>query len=608
MELLQNVIPPSSTTKPYGGNVKKRVYSHVVFNVDEWVPEDLNDAKHIKDGVPTDYSNGVFIDFHLENTRSQYNDAYFETITLDIDDNDGETITGGKFRTGTGISLEDGTKFTDDYGNEFTVTLYEDLLTIKIDSSSSTWKPVDLSSIGNIYYIPDNPFSDADFNINYDIHVENEVEGKGDFSSSIPVVVDAVADLPEYVDGADLNVNIGPAEGGELTPSDTEYLNGIASQTISGGMDESGASTAANLGNFQFNDYDGSEEHFVLIRCDESAPVQVDFGALGTPEYQAFTASTSTIWLDGDNKPVDAGTEGATAYYKILINETLLAENKGNINLNLPILVTGGTTNGDYELDFRVGAAETVTEEDFWENDELDFDNNFAVTDVQAVQVKVQSIESKVTISTGWAYESGAEAGNAGENQNANPGVTDGQQSFLSLGSAAFIDLKLELGPNEELGQYITLAFAPNIRGTIYLEDGTPRSSGMGGGDKAFATILRDDFTGDHLRLYFVPESDNDDVSDVSISYTRTPYASIFCFINRSDIANTSSLLATFSFSALLKSITKYLGTLFFRITAVPCSSTTLISVPSTLSFPIESSFHLIITFHFIFYHLKKWQ
>ena len=45
VELLQNVIPPSSTTKPYGGNVKKRVYSHVVFNVDEWVPEDLNDAR-----------------------------------------------------------------------------------------------------------------------------------------------------------------------------------------------------------------------------------------------------------------------------------------------------------------------------------------------------------------------------------------------------------------------------------------------------------------------------------------------------------------------------------------------------------------------------------
>ena len=46
--------------------------------------------------------------------------------------------------------------------------------------------------------------------------------------------------------------------------------------------------------------------------------------------------------------------------------------------------------------------------------------------------------------------------------------------------------------------------------------------------------------------------------------------------INRSDIASTSSVAAIFSFSALLKSITRYRGTLFFSITAVPCSSTTL--------------------------------
>src|SRR5699024_12119006 len=61
-----------------------------------------------------------------------------------------------------------------------------------------------------------------------------------------------------------------------------------------------------------------------------------------------------------------------------------------------------------------------------------------------------------------------------------------------------------------------------------------------------------------------------------SFHFASTSYASMFCFINRSDTASTSSVAAIFSFSALLKSITRYRGTLFFNITAVPCSSTTL--------------------------------
>lgn len=61
--------------------------------------------------------------------------------------------------------------------------------------------------------------------------------------------------------------------------------------------------------------------------------------------------------------------------------------------------------------------------------------------------------------------------------------------------------------------------------------------------------------------------------------FASTSYASIFWFINRSDMESTSSVAAIFSFSALLKSITRYLGTLFFRITAVPCSSTTLVTL-----------------------------
>lgn len=59
-----------------------------------------------------------------------------------------------------------------------------------------------------------------------------------------------------------------------------------------------------------------------------------------------------------------------------------------------------------------------------------------------------------------------------------------------------------------------------------------------------------------------------------SFHLASTSYASLFCSIRRFEMLNTSSSDAVVSCSALLKSMTRYLGTLFFRITAEPHSST----------------------------------
>ncbi|MFG6375213.1 MAG: hypothetical protein K1W05_04655, partial [Desulfovibrio sp.] len=72
--------------------------------------------------------------------------------------------------------------------------------------------------------------------------------------------------------------------------------------------------------------------------------------------------------------------------------------------------VKGGADDGEYSLEVKACARELVTQDDVdnGDNDEWDWGNNFAFTPVEPVQVKVQSIASTVTVSTGWVYESGA--------------------------------------------------------------------------------------------------------------------------------------------------------------------------------------------------------
>ncbi len=79
-------------------------------------------------------------------------------------------------------------------------------------------------------------------------------------------------------------------------------------------------------------------------------------------------------------------------------------------NLQLPVTVKGGADDGEYSLEVKACARELVTQDDVdnGDNDEWDWGNNFAFTPVEPVQVKVQSIASTVTVSTGWVYESGA--------------------------------------------------------------------------------------------------------------------------------------------------------------------------------------------------------
>lgn len=539
-----------SDAKPYDESEvsKKSIGStlSVSFYEGGWLPEGNNNSKHVGGSgyVPPDPDNepdsdfGVAIDIKLvpAGRKQINNDAYFDTIYLDI------TETDGAFYSYDGRPITPGSTYKDEFGNIYTFGICDETFDegnhvgwfyIHIDSSNSSWMPVDLSGMGGLRFLPDTGFSDEDIELYCDaswLNPYRDAYGGGD----LLITVDAVADLPTILGGADSNVIVGPDEDVKLNPSETVYEQGSATQVIKGSMDAAGETIAYNLGNFQFHDYeDGSEEHFILVGVDSSGILEINVSQFGQPGFEGLIipddGRLTTIWLNQSNTPVDEADidpadPGLTQYYKILIDDNFLQNNNGQINLKLPVAISGGAQDGSYPLDVKVGAAEKVTEDEWRDNDEYDFENNFAITPVGAVQVKVQSLASTVTVSTGWVYESGA-AAKSDANPDADPDATGfgaGQTSHTfttsdgrTVNSAAVINIRPELANGETLGKYVTLTF-DGSRGDFYDKNGERLNSGEGEG---FATIPSSWLVGQDNPIYFVPSSKSDDHSDILINY-----------------------------------------------------------------------------------------
>ncbi len=528
-----------SDTLPYGGTLDwYDVFSDVNIAIG-WMAEDNDNAKHT-DGeytpseamTPESTELGVPISIWLTpQNGGEYNDGYLDVIEIRPV---GMPSFSGTFYDNTGKALTNRGKITDEYGNVYEITLTANRLRIVVDSEDSSWRPVDLSGLG-LHFKPDVPFSDRDIRFNIDVDLTNELGAFGNGGGGRFVEIDAVADLPDYLGGAVEDVFIGPSEDGVLTASDTAFENGVATQTVGGGLGSSGSDVVFSLGNVQFYDYtDNSEEHFILVNCDDAAAKwHIDVSALGQGNYEAFVAPAGdeleTVWLNANNLVVDPDTPGAVRYYKVNVDNAYLAANDGQANLSLPVIMEDGTENGTHTFDVKVGAQEnpanTPTDK------EIDWDNNLALRDVEAVKVNVQALESKLAISTGWAYESAAVA-NSGDNPDADPvgaGVVQGQATFPYIGeggavsgSAAIITLTAELGPGETLGDWVTLSFDAS-RGDIYSSAGVSLTSSAGG--KAFASIPKAWLEDGSETLYFVPNPDSDDDSDILINYQLSIWA-----------------------------------------------------------------------------------
>lgn len=502
-----NLISPHNapTTPPYGGELDDyTVYSTLEVKFD-WLSEDDNSP----------YGANVYA-FLQPYDNSGYNDGYLNWITLMPEGG----ATGTFYAGGVEIGAK-GARVVDNDGNMYTIRLQGNTLRISIDSFNSTVKPVDISAVG-LTFKPSNGDSDKDIRFRYNFDVSNDIGGWTNASSRSSMTIDAVADIPVYLGGSDANVSVGASDDGKLSISSVSVDNGVITQTISGGLSTSGSPAVLNLGQAQFGDFkDGSEEHFVLIGTNTNAKWDININSIIAGDFPAFIApqdgKLEEIWFNGNGELVEAGTSGATKYVKLTVNNTHLQTTNGLIDIQVPVLIKDGTDNGNYTFYAKLGSEEHPTDQ------EIDTSDNYTLTNAEEIEVKVQSLDSKITISTGWVYESGALAGGA-DNDQASPSVApNGQGDFHPSDrtgecSAAFIDIKLELGPDDRLDGWIELSLPKGV-GSIYREDGTNITSGASG-DKPYATVPLSYFKNNEVRLYFVPEEDNHNIEDFDIEYS----------------------------------------------------------------------------------------
>ena len=502
-----------------------------------WIPEDNNNAKHTDGDYTSDpapYPYGMEISVSLTpNEEEGYDgcDGYIKSALFTVQNTDKDNVEG-TFYCGNGTPLQDGDIFEDVYGNVYTVqvgylkngTTTSFGCSIKIQSENSSWRPVDLSQL-HLSFVPDTPESDKDIRISYQIDLTNTLGGESSEKSTTTGTVDAVADLPVYMGGGEGTVTVGPDPDGNLTVSETEFANGVASQVIGGGSESSSNNLVFSIGDVQFHDYkDGSEEHFVLISKDVGATWSIDTSLFGNGDYAVFMPQTGsaleTVWLNPDNTKAEPDASGATEYYKLNLDAAYLISHDGNVNLKLPVIVDA--EEGLHTFDVKLGAQEAA-EKSTAKNRENDFDNNFAVTDAEAIQVSIQPLKSQVTISTGWAYESGAAAG-ADDNPDADPagtGMAAGESTQTIQGlpvSAVPIRLTFDMGEDESVGQWITLSYDAGL-GDVYF-NGTKVNSLVG--DTAFVTLPASGIENNELTAYFVPNPTSDADADFDLHYEFT--------------------------------------------------------------------------------------
>lgn len=552
-------------TASYVDPIRPGLKSEITFSYELWLPEDNENAQHVSGEtyVPDDAAmppdpDGAGITITLKGSslrpgQPASNYVYLSLIRFMIPGTEDEITVGGgeEFTAGYGsfyatgvvngkkteVELKDGTVIKDYAGNIYTASISSTSFAISIDSSSSTWKPVDLSQIGLVYRGVKN--EDEDVALSYYIEATNSIgeQRTDDGSMGFYVGIDAVADKPVYAQGTAEDAIIGPEDGSYLAVSDTAHAQGVATQTITATETDNGAAIFS-LGAITFNDYedvpredpygigDGVEYHYLLVAAeDASLDWSIDLAKLSEMEPGMFILPESgqleTVWLDTDNARVDEGTPGAREYVKLLVSNEYLAAHGGTIDPQLPLTLPEGLENGEYFFDAKAVAEENPVDSN-WDM-EYDYDNNFAVTDIEAVRVLVQNVEATITISTGWAYESGAAAGSAA-NPDADPAGTgmaagESMQTFQGASlSAVPIRLTFDMGEDENVGQWISLSYAAGL-GDVYYNGSRVNSTD---GSMAFATLPSSGIENNELTVWFVPNPASDADTDFDLHYDFT--------------------------------------------------------------------------------------
>lgn len=579
-------LPPTNQAgTPYynPGNISKRQIDSKLELDFSFVSEDNNSMQHLPGAsspVPSSYHGARIWIKLVPSGGKTTNDAYLTDIVLAtnkgagtyyVKNNNGEFIAIGD----EVIELTENSVTHGPLNNKYIIERYEeidngntiDVLQIRIENENVGYlndtamelgqkMAVDLSEL-ELYFMPGKDstpgteggsgseatdFTDSDADIEFDcsISIANH-KGRNTTEGGLvgEITVDAVADCPKYQNDSIADIIFTPHHDEEQTV-ESVYDNGVVLQTVGGGQLGADEQTVLALGEVEFGDYtDDSEEHFVLIACKSpTADWRVDLTALGQGDYAALVppaaGALDKVWLGVDGKLSTEATTDAIEYYKIVINNEYLEGNSGKVNLNLPVIIGANTGGGVHQFDLKLGAKELQVPVEPTEEHgimEIDEDNNLALVDVP-VNVTVLATVSEINVSTGWAYESGADAAGP-DNPNADPATSSAEGGhtggFRPSGtggetanvSAAFIKVDIpEAIPGETVGDWVVLTY-DSSRGDVFLPNGRQISSSNADGS-SYVTISRTAYEaeiGGELVLYFVPNPNDDNDADVNIKY-----------------------------------------------------------------------------------------
>ncbi|MCL1939151.1 MAG: hypothetical protein FWG04_00625 [Desulfovibrionaceae bacterium] len=380
---------------------------------------------------------------------------------------------------------------------------------IEITSLSQVVNFTHANFINGVYLVAP-PYSDVDMTITVSMDIRAASSGMtATVGGSFVIIVDAVADLPEYV-GSDARYDgfTGVGEIKKATDDDFDKNTGVESKDSTGSADMTKVMFDVSA---TFRDLDGSETHFVLVE----RPADINGNAWSCDNPGSFEVQ---IWVDSNGKPVlDQANPPADAvqkpFFAIPVSLDQIGPD-GSVTISVVMTPPDGFTVSAFEEEDRslwTGAWASENPED----GEITFNNNDAH---DFTQVEVTYEVPTLTVTMGWAYEGGQ-----GNKHLADKGAYDGTPGTLEgEGSDAAITFTVDSGFITEVkidvSGWLYGDGSAAARGVLTFADGTPVPAPDANG---IITITLNP-NSDSLELKFVPNPACTSDADVPIGYDVT--------------------------------------------------------------------------------------
>lgn len=259
------------------------------------------------------------------------------------------------------------------------------------------------AQLGDLYLHPVD-YSDADLSITA-VAVVNDRFGAPHTLApvSFVVVIDAVAQMPENVSGTLVDDGSSSHSMSETVTESSRREDGFdkTDYRVTAGPAEAIVDVSFDV-TAVFQDFDGSEQHFVLV---EKLP--------------GFTGSYETIEI------------GGVSYFQIPVDNAQLAANSGTVTMT--VILQSPQTTVDTDFSVRTGAMALETPVDA----EITTDNNVSVVfDPLGVDFTINVINSALSIETGWASEGNAPDKNVAAGSHAEDWISGDVSNATAAGGA----------------------------------------------------------------------------------------------------------------------------------------------------------------------------